>query len=116
MGQGGKSEWCQTRVNQAAIRLFDYLVKDSVVSLSRQFHARRSFRTGIVMAGEIIAAIEKCNHIFLVERLIAGLGKIGWNARKIKVYSVALRHRIDPVEIADPLVLDQRRNRTLRNR
>src|SRR5664279_3811640 len=88
----------------------------SVVSLSRQLHARRSFRPGVIMAGEIIPAIEKCDHIFLVEGLIAGLGKIGWNARKIKVYSVALRHRIDSVEIADPLILDQRRDRTLRNR
>ena len=88
----------------------------SVVRLSRQFHARRSFRPGVIMAGEIIPAIEKCDHIFLVEGLIAGLGKIGWNARKIKVYSVALRHRIDSVEVAYPLILDQRRDRTLRNR
>jgi hypothetical protein len=60
--------------------------EDSVVRLSRQFHARRSFRPSVVMAGEIIATFEKCHHIFLIERLITGLGKIGRNARKIKVY------------------------------
>jgi len=68
------------------------------------------------MACEIVAAIKKCDHIFLIKRFIAGFAKIGWNARKVEINSVAPRDGIDTVQISDPLVLDQRRDRTLRNR
>ena len=60
------------------------------------------------MASEIIAAIEKRDHIFLVERFIAGIRKVGWNACKVKVYSVALSNRIDSVQVSDALILYQR--------
>ena len=68
------------------------------------------------MACEIIAAIEKRDHISLVERLLAGIGKVGWNARKVEVYSFAPGDGIDAVEISNPLVLDERGDGTLRNR
>jgi hypothetical protein len=39
-----------------------------------------------------------------------------WFARKVEINSIALRDGIDTVQISDPLVLDQRGDRTLRNR
>ena len=68
------------------------------------------------MAGEIVAPIKKRDHIFLIKRFIAGFAKIGWNARKVEIDTVAFRDGIDTVQIAYPLVLDQRGDRTLRNR
>jgi len=68
------------------------------------------------MACKIVAAIKKRDHIFLIKWFIAGFAKIGWNARKVEINSVALRDGIDTVQISDPLVLDQRGDRTLRNR
>ena len=68
------------------------------------------------MACEIIAAIEKRDHISLVERFLAGIGKVGWNARKVKVYSLALGDGVDTVKISNPLILDKRGDGTLRNR
>ena len=68
------------------------------------------------MASEIITAIEKRDHISLVERLLAGIGKVGWNARKVEIYSFALGDGIDAVKISNPLVLDKRGDGPLRNR
>ena len=68
------------------------------------------------MASEIIAAGKKLDHIFLVKRLIAGLGKVSRDACKVEVNSVALGDGIDAVEVSDPLILDQGGDRTLRNR
>ncbi len=47
------------------------------------------------MACEIVAAIKQGDHIFLIKRFFAGFAKIGWNARKVEIYSVALRDGID---------------------
>ena len=68
------------------------------------------------MACKIVAAIKKRDHIFLIKWFIASFAKIGWNTRKVEINSVALRDGIDTVQISDPLVLDQRGDRTLRNR
>ena len=62
------------------------------------------------MTGEIITTIEKRDHIFLVERFIADIRKVGWNARKVKFYPVTFGNRIDPVEVADALILYKRGN------
>ena len=62
------------------------------------------------MAGEIITTIEKRDHIFLVERFIADIGKVRWNARKVKFYSITFGNRIDPVQVADALILYKRGN------
>ena len=68
------------------------------------------------MACEIVAAIKKRDHIFLIKRFIAGFAKIGWNAREVEINSVTPGHGIDAIEISDPLVLDKRGDGTLRNR
>jgi len=68
------------------------------------------------VASEIIAAGKKLDHVFLVKRLIAGLGKVSRDARKVEVNSVAFGDGIDAVEVSDPLILDQGGDRTLRNR
>ena len=60
------------------------------------------------MACEVIAAIKKRDHVFLVKRFVAGIAKVGRNAREVKVNSVAFGDGIDTVEISDPLVLDKR--------
>jgi hypothetical protein len=90
--------------------------KRSIVRLDCQFQPRRSLCPRIIVACEIIAAIKKRDHIFLVERFTAGVAKVGWNARKVEVNSVALGDGIDAVEISDPLILDKRGDGTLRNR
>ena len=59
---------------------------------------------------EIVATIEQCGHVFLVERFITGLGEIGRNARKIEVDPISLGGGIDAKEVTDPLILDQRRD------
>jgi len=56
------------------------------------------------VACEIIAAIKKRDHIFLVKRLVAGVTEVGRNARKIEINPVASGDRIDTIEISDPLV------------
>jgi hypothetical protein len=60
------------------------------------------------VACEIIAAVKQRDHISLVKRLVAGIAKVGWNAREVKVNSVAPGDRINAVEISDPLILDER--------
>ena len=57
------------------------------------------------MACEIIAAIKKRDHIFLVKRFFAGFVKVRWNARKVEINSVALGNGIDTVQISDPRFL-----------
>ena len=52
------------------------------------------------MAGEIVAAIKKRDHIFLIKRFIAGFAKIGWNARKVEIDTVAFR---DGVRYRSPI-------------
>jgi hypothetical protein len=42
------------------------------------------------VACEIIAAIKKRDHVFLIKRFVAAIAKVGWNAREVKVNSVAL--------------------------
>src|SRR5216684_3066364 len=88
----------------------------SVVRLGCQFQPRRGLHPGVVVASEIIATGKKLDHIFLVKRFIAGLGKVSRNAREVKVNSVALGDGIDAVEVSDPLILDKGGDRTLRNR
>ena len=68
------------------------------------------------MACESVAAIKKRDHVFLIKWLIANFAKVGWNACKVEINPVALSKGIDTVQISDPLVLDQRGNRPLRNR
>jgi hypothetical protein len=57
-------------------------------------------RAGV--ACEIIAAIKKRDHVFLIKRFVAGIAKVGWNAREVKVNSVALGGGVDTVEIPIP--------------
>ncbi len=76
--------------------------------LSCQFHPRRGLYPRVIVACEIIAAIKKRDHVFLIKRFVAGIAKVGWNAREVKVNSVALGDGIDAVEISDPLVLYKR--------
>ena len=61
------------------------------------------------MVCEIIAAIKKRDHIFLVERFVAGVAEVGWNAREVEVYPVTPGDGIDTIEVSDSLVLDERR-------
>ena len=68
------------------------------------------------MACEVVATVKKCDHIFLIERFVAGFAKISRNARKVEVNSIGLSNRIDPVQISNSLVLNQGRNGTLRDR
>src|SRR5882672_8841713 len=80
----------QTWEHRQSLRMRVY--KHSVVRLFwHQFHARRRLYPGVVMACKIVAAIKKRDHIFLIKRFIAGFAKIGWNARKVEINSVALR-------------------------
>jgi hypothetical protein len=73
-------------------------------------------RPGIAAACKIVAAIEQRDHVFLLERFIAHVVKVRWNARQTEIESVAPGDGIDAVEISDPLILDQRGDRTLGNR
>src|ERR1700733_8578328 len=79
-----------------------------VMSLSCQVHPWRRLRPRVIAACGIIAAIEERNHVSLVERFAAGVAEVGWNARKVKVDSVALGDGIDTIEISNPLILDKR--------
>src|SRR5258708_31414829 len=90
--RGASTRWCRR----------------SVMRLNRQFHSWRSFHPGVAMACQIIAAIKQCDHILLVERLATVVAEVGRNARKVEGNSVTPGDRIDSIEIADPLVLDQR--------
>src|SRR5215475_10215313 len=62
---------------------------------------------GIAATAHRIAALEQRRHVFLVERLIRVLVEIGGDAGKVELDAALPRHRIDPVEVADALVLDQ---------
>src|SRR5450755_3062122 len=108
----GRLRFRETRITHGATPTGER----SVVRLGCQFQPRRGLHPGVVVASEIIAAGKKRDHIFLVKRLIAGLGKVSRDARKVEVNSVALGDGIDAVEVSDPLILDQGGDRTLRYR
>jgi hypothetical protein len=62
------------------------------------------------------ACDQKARSLFQIERFVAGFAKISRNAREVKVNSVGLGDRIDPVQISNSLVLNQGRNGTLCDR
>ena len=68
------------------------------------------------MACEIIAAVKKRVHISGLKRFVVDFVKVGRDARKIEIDPVTLGDGVDTIEVTDPLILDQRRDRTCRNR
>jgi hypothetical protein len=61
-----------------------------------------------MVACELIAPIEQRDHVSLIERFIAQAAEVGRNAGEVEVNPVAFRDRIDAVEVANALILDQR--------
>src|SRR5580704_17976337 len=88
----------------------------SIARLHRQYQAGRGLDPGIVTASELKAALEQRDHVIAIERFVAGDAEVGGNAGEVEVDAVAPGEGVDPIEIADALVLDQRRKRTLGDR
>src|SRR6185295_20405585 len=54
--------------------------------------------------------VEELLHVMLLERLGERHVEGRWNVGQVEVYAVPLGGRVDAVEVADALVLDQRRD------
>src|SRR5438876_11111330 len=87
-----------------------------IARLHRQFQTRRRLEPGIMMASELMAALEQRDHVHLIKRFFAAYAEVGRNAGEIEVDVVALGDGVDAIQIADALVLDQRRKRPLGDR
>src|SRR6201987_4625259 len=68
------------------------------------------------MNGHLVAAIKQGGHVSLIEWLIALCVEAGRYAGEIEIKVVKFRNRIDPIQIANSLIFNQRRKRALGDR
>src|SRR5258706_1004197 len=75
--------------------------------------ARRNLGPLVPFEGTLAPDLEQRSHISRFERLLERRREGLWNVGQIEIDAVALGGEIDPVEVAHPLRLDERRHRAL---
>ena len=62
---------------------------------------------GIAFHAKLVAVVEQFAHVVGIEFLFVRIGEVGSDEREVEVHTVILRRGVDPVEIAEALVLEQ---------